>query len=158
MSNNKNNLHTIENRNVWDFWSKKKVLAPKHKNSRLSVFGFWFVMPYAATQLPRQLHQTRIQVVRSNKEARKRLTESKGTPAMDLGHMNVVLKWCVCMLAYVGIVDIYIITILMCSVLVFGCWFVTQQHYLAFFLSGPSETQPNYWNVVLSFLGFEYPT
>jgi len=24
--------------------------------------------------------------------ARKRLTESNGTPAMDLGHMNVVLK------------------------------------------------------------------
>jgi len=30
-------------------------------------------------------------VVRSNKEARKRLTESNGTPAMDLGHMNVVV-------------------------------------------------------------------
>jgi len=34
-------------------------------------------------------------VVRSNKVARKRLTESNGTPAMDLGHsvhINVVLK------------------------------------------------------------------
>jgi len=30
--------------------------------------------------------------VRSNKVARKRQTESKGTPAMELGHMNVVLK------------------------------------------------------------------
>jgi len=28
----------------------------------------------------------------SNKEARKRLTESNGTPAMNLLHMNVVLK------------------------------------------------------------------
>jgi len=32
-------------------------------------------------------------VVCSNKEARKRLTESNGTPAMDLGHMNVVMKY-----------------------------------------------------------------
>jgi len=31
-------------------------------------------------------------VVCSDKEARKRLTESNGTPAMDLGPMNVVLK------------------------------------------------------------------
>jgi len=31
-------------------------------------------------------------VVCSNKEARKRLTESNGIPAMDLGHMNVGLK------------------------------------------------------------------
>jgi len=30
--------------------------------------------------------------VRSNKVARKRLTESKGTPAMDLFLMNIVLK------------------------------------------------------------------
>jgi len=65
------------------------------------------------------------------------------------------------MLVYVGIVHINIITILMCSILVFGCWFVMSPHSqqcLAFFLSGPLETQPNYWNVVLSFLGFEYPT
>jgi len=31
-------------------------------------------------------------MVCSNKEARKRLAESNGTPAMDLRHMNVVLK------------------------------------------------------------------
>jgi len=30
--------------------------------------------------------------VRSNRVARKRPAESNGTPAMDLGHMNVVLK------------------------------------------------------------------
>jgi len=52
----------------------------------------WFLVCYAATQLTTQLRQRCIQVVRSNKEARKRLTESNGTPAMDLGHMNVVFK------------------------------------------------------------------
>ena len=59
----------------------------------LWVFKSWFLVCYSATQLANQLHQTRIQVVRSNKVARKRLTESNGTPAMDLGHMNVVLKY-----------------------------------------------------------------
>jgi len=54
--------------------------------------GFWFLVCYAATQLATQLPQRRIQVVRSNKVAWKRLTESNGTPAMDLGHINVVLK------------------------------------------------------------------
>jgi len=53
---------------------------------------FWFLVCYAATQLLTQLRQRCIQVVRSKKEARKRLTESNGTPAMDLGLMNVVLK------------------------------------------------------------------
>ena len=47
---------------------------------------------YATTQLALQLRQGWSQVVCSNKEARKRLTDSNGTPAMDLGHMNVVLK------------------------------------------------------------------
>jgi len=37
-------------------------------------------------------------VVRSNKVARKRLTESNGTPAMDLGHMNVLSSECICIL------------------------------------------------------------
>jgi len=41
---------------------------------------------YAATQLATQLQQRRIQVVCSFKVARKRLTESKGTPAMFLEH------------------------------------------------------------------------
>ena len=43
----------------------------------------------AATRLATQLPQRRIQVVRSNKVAQKRLTESNGTPAMDLGLMNI---------------------------------------------------------------------
>ena len=55
-------------------------------------FGFWLLVCYATTQLATLLRQRCIQVVRSNKEARKRLTESNGTPAMDLGHMNVILK------------------------------------------------------------------
>jgi len=58
----------------------------------LFLFGFWFLVRYAATQLATQLQQRCIHVVRSNKEARKRLTESNGTPAMDLGLMNVVFK------------------------------------------------------------------
>jgi len=53
---------------------------------------FWFLVCYTATQLATQLPQWRIQVVRSNKVARKRLTESNGTPAIDLGHMDVVLQ------------------------------------------------------------------
>ena len=56
-------------------------------------FKFWFLVCYAATQLGIQVQQECIQVVRSNKEARKRLNESNGTPAMDLGHKNVVLKY-----------------------------------------------------------------
>jgi len=47
-------------------------------------FGFWFLVFYATTQLATPLQQRRIQVVRSNKVARKRLTESNSTPAMDL--------------------------------------------------------------------------
>ena len=71
-------------RAVYSFWVR-------------SVNGFpanlaWFLVGSAATQLATQLHQRRIQVARSNKVARKRLTESNGTPAMDLGHFNVVLK------------------------------------------------------------------
>jgi len=54
--------------------------------------SFWFLVCHATTQVATQVQQRRIQVVRSNKEAWKRLTESNGTPAMDLGHMNVVLK------------------------------------------------------------------
>ena len=50
----------------------------------------WFLVCYAATQLATQLQQRCIQVVRSNKEAQKRLTEWNGTPAMDIEHINVV--------------------------------------------------------------------
>ena len=69
-----------------DTHTQKFTRKRKHKGF------FWFLVCYAATQLATQLPQRRIQVVRSNKVARKRLTESNGTPTMDLRHMNVVLK------------------------------------------------------------------
>jgi len=56
------------------------------------LFGFCFLGCHAATQVATQLQQTCIQVVCSHKEARKRLTESNGTPAMDPAHIYVVLK------------------------------------------------------------------
>ena len=65
------------------------------QSARLSVprspvlFGFWFLVCNAATQLATQLPQGHIQVVRSNKVAQKRLTESNGNPAMDLEPMNI---------------------------------------------------------------------
>ena len=57
------------------------------------VTGLWFLVCYATTQRATQLRQRCIQVVCSNKEARKRLTESNGTPAMDPGHMNIDLTY-----------------------------------------------------------------
>ena len=53
------------------------------------VFGFWFLVCYAATQIATQLRQRCIQEVCSNKEAWKRLNESNGTSAMDLGPMKL---------------------------------------------------------------------
>ena len=47
----------------------------------------------ADTQLATQLPQRRIQVVRSNRVARKRPAESNGTPAMDPGHVNIDLTY-----------------------------------------------------------------
>jgi len=55
--------------------------------------AFWFLVCYAATQLATPLHHRRIQVVRSNRVAWKRPTESNGTPAMDPGHMNIDLTY-----------------------------------------------------------------
>jgi len=52
-------------------------------------FGFWFLVCYAATQLAIQLQQKCIQVVYSNREARKRPAVSNGTPAMDLGFEDI---------------------------------------------------------------------
>jgi len=48
------------------------------------ITGLWVLVCYATTQLVTPLHQRRIQVVRSNKVAQSRLTESNGTPAMDI--------------------------------------------------------------------------
>ena len=60
--------------------------------------GFWFLVWNAVTHLTLQLHQDCILVVLSKKVVHRIRTESNGTPAIDLGHMNVVLKWCMCML------------------------------------------------------------
>jgi len=49
---------------------------------------------YTVTLLALQLRQERIQVVYSPEVAWQRLTESNSTPAMGLGHMDVVLKRC----------------------------------------------------------------
>jgi len=56
-----------------------------HHTHLVPFFGFWFLVYYAATQLATPLHQRRIQVMRSNKVAQKRLIESNGTPAMNFG-------------------------------------------------------------------------
>ena len=74
---------------------------------------------FADTQLARQLQQERTQVVCSNKETRNRLTESYGTPAMDLGHMNVVLKWCIYMLVVDLGIWIVFITILFYDICIY---------------------------------------
>jgi len=65
--------------------SKAKRFVVGNNKTKTSVCGFWFLVCYAATQLATQLRQRCIQVLRSIKEARKRLTESNGTPAMDFG-------------------------------------------------------------------------
>ena len=61
-------------------------------------FGHVFWVCHDVTQLALQSKQERIHVVRSTKLVRKIPTELSSTPAMDRGHMNVVLKWCMCML------------------------------------------------------------
>jgi len=66
--------------------------AWKTPSLSLSFYRFWFLVCYTATQLATLLQQRRIQVGRSNKVARKRLTESNGTPTLDLERMKVVLQ------------------------------------------------------------------
>jgi len=70
-------------------WSRGQAAQFKWRGVAQEIFSFNFS---AATQLTLQLHQKGTQVVYSNKEAWKRLSESNGTPAIDLGRMNVVLK------------------------------------------------------------------
>jgi len=55
------------------------------KKGKTEVEAFWFLVCYAATQLATPLHQKRIQVVRSNKVARKRLIELTSTPGLKMG-------------------------------------------------------------------------
>jgi len=57
---------------------------------------FWFSVCCADISLTLQVQQERIHVVRSGRVAKKRPTDSNGTPAMDLGLMNIILKWFMC--------------------------------------------------------------
>jgi len=50
---------------------------------------FFLFLWKAATQVARQVQQECTKVAWSNKVARKRLTESSGTPTVDLRHMNM---------------------------------------------------------------------
>jgi len=76
------------------------------------------------TQLALQLQQERTQVVCSNREARKRPTKLNSTPAMDLGHTNVVLKWRMCMLVVdLGIGMILNVNIIISMIIMF-CFFL----------------------------------
>jgi len=59
------------------------VFECSHHASIFLIFFGCAVTP--SWQVALQLHQERTHVVCSNKEARKRLTESNGTPEMDLG-------------------------------------------------------------------------
>ena len=51
-----------------------------------------FLVCYFATQLAIQLQQECIQVVCSNREARKRPTKLNGTPATDLGSQHIRIR------------------------------------------------------------------
>ena len=62
-------------------------------------------------------------MVCSNREAWKRPAESNGTPAMDLGHINVVLKWCICMLVLDLGIGMIITVIIMIKCFFFPCIF-----------------------------------
>ena len=75
-------------RTGWSMWGRWD------RDRGVSIWGgtFWFLVCNANTQLALQLQQEHIQVVRSNKVVRGLLTKSNGTPAIDLGHTNIVLK------------------------------------------------------------------
>jgi len=92
---------------LWRFETWKNPALPLTFAYRL---GFWFVVCYAATQLATPLHQNRIQVVRSNKVARKRLTESNGTPAktrriLKLMWIFKISSWIVRLILIVGLTN-----------------------------------------------------
>jgi len=74
-------IYIFENKLNWVFFFVFKTLEVAPSLSRFCC--------YAATQLALQVQQEWSQVVCSNKEARKCLTESNTTAAMDLGHMII---------------------------------------------------------------------
>ena len=55
----------------------------------MTLFLFLFIV--TATLIALKLQQEHIRIVYSNKEARKRPTESNGTPAMDLDSEPIIL-------------------------------------------------------------------
>jgi len=63
-------------------YAATQLATPLHQRCIQVLVFFVFLVCFAATQLATQLPQRRIQLVRSNKIARKRLTDSNGTPAM----------------------------------------------------------------------------
>ena len=104
---------------LFDFW---------WISTQVTSCRFLFLVRYAVTQLAIQSQQERIHKVCSNKVVRRLPTELNGTPAMDLGHMNVVLKWYIWMLVVdlgngMGILVIMITTIMFCLV-EFFCFFL----------------------------------
>ena len=75
-------------------------------------FFLFHVLPPQSSVVALQVQQECMQVECSNKEAQKRPTKSNSTPAMDLGHVNVVLKWYICMLVVdsgIGMIVIFVI-------------------------------------------------
>jgi len=88
-----------------DHWSEsllvtaRYVIWPKFISRQICknrlekfVFGFWFLVSNAATQLALQLHQDRIQMVRSNEVVRRLPTESNSNPAMELALSNIRIR------------------------------------------------------------------
>ena len=74
------------NQNPCPMWNAAHIPVFLLDNPRgLICFGFWSLVCFTVTHPTTQLRQRCIQVVRSNKEARKRLTKPNGTPAMDFG-------------------------------------------------------------------------
>jgi len=65
-------------------------LQAKEREQINTHIWFWFLVLLCRHTASNPITVEMQQVVRSNEEARKRLTESNGTPAMDLGHMNVL--------------------------------------------------------------------
>jgi len=76
---------------LWDLKSYKDFMEPSYTIvtfyalNPLPRIGVFFLVCCATTQLAFRLYQEQLQVVCSDKEAQKRLIESSGTSAMDLG-------------------------------------------------------------------------
>jgi len=130
--------------------------------------GVFFLVCCATTQLAFRLYQEQLQVVCSDKEAQKRLIESSGTSAMDLGVwgldtwiliffgcyaatqlalqlcQNIVLNFCFCMSRLVVDLGIVIICISSIIIIIFMlCSYLVLCFVVFSFLSVVLKTQPN---------------